>query len=686
MIRRNLIFKEMLAFKKWLSKSYAIFSSLGKEVRILSLATAYFSVFGCMQTLAQVNSDTIGRIINLNEVQVSARRSPALYSEVGRVITVITKQEISNLPAQSVDDLLRYAAGIDVRQRGPVGIQSDVTIRGGSFNQVMILLNGINITDPQTGHHNLNLPVDLQTIQRIEILEGPGARVYGPNAFSGAINIITSDIEEKSFSARAMGGQYGLYNVGVNSTLVSKKLKNYFAGSFSSSDGYIENTDFKTLHLFYNGKLQLGNETLDFQAGYSDKAFGANSFYTPKFPEQFEQMKTTFTSLKSTLGRRVKVTPALYWRRNQDRFELFRNESPDWYSGHNYHLTDVLGGNLNIVVPWSLGKTSFGGEVRSESIWSNNIGNDVDTPKPVPGEPCGLFDKYYSRINNSFFLEHVFVIEKFSFSVGMLLNNNSALDESVQFFPGMDASYWINSRLKLFASINKSLRMPTFTELFYTGPLNVGNENLKPEEAVTYEGGGAFFTEFMENKLSVFYRKSSNLIDWGRQDGEEKYVTRNLSDMNSTGVEVSSTIHLQKLFQNQTFFRTFQFGYNYIHQDKESLPDYESVYVLDYLKNKLYLGAKNRIFSKLSSNISMLYQDRNGTYSAYTFQNGSFVESQKEYEPYVTVDLRLQWTAEKYLVYLDINNLLNKQYFDIGNVQQPGIWVKAGVKISLTYR
>ncbi len=686
MKRSYLLLKSKLFFKKWQSKSYAVFNSLGKEVKILSLTTVYFSVFGYAHTLAQINTDTINKIIRLNEVKVSARRAPSLFSEVGRVITVIPRQEILKLPVQSVDELLRYAVSVDVRQRGPVGIQSDVSIRGGSFNQVMILLNGINITDPQTGHHNLNLPVDLQSIERIEILEGPGARVYGPNAFSGAINVITSDLKEKNITAKAMAGQYGLYNIGVSSTLVSKKFKNYFAGNFSSSNGYIENTDFKTLQLFYNGKLSFANESLDFQLGYSNKAFGANSFYTPKYPEQFEQTKTTFASVKSSLGKRIKITPALYWRRNQDRFELFRYESPDWYAGHNYHLTDVFGGNLNFFIPWSLGKTSFGGEVRRESIWSNNIGNIVDEPKPVLGVSGEFFDKFYSRTSNSFFIEHVFVVNKFSFSAGVLVNNNSALDETVQFFPGMDASFWINPRMKLFASINKSLRMPTFTELFYTGPVNIGNENLKPEEAVTYEGGGRYLAGFMENKLSVFYRKSSNLIDWGRMDSTEIYVTRNLSDMNSVGVEFATTVDMQKLIQNQNFFQSVEFGYNFICQDKESLPGYESVYVMDYLKQKLHLSIKNRLISKLSSDISLLYQERNGTYTVYVLDEGTFVGSQKEYEPFVTVDMRLQWLADKYMVYLDINNVFNKKYFDIGNVLQPGIWVKAGIKIDIKYR
>ena len=686
MKKSSLRIKNFLVFKKWTSKSYAVFNTLGKEVRILALSASYFVIFGSVLTFANVDNDSISRKIDLNEVQVTARRVPSLYSEVGRVITVITKKEISKFPVQSVDGLLRYVAGIDIRQRGPLGIQADVSIRGGSFNEVMILLNGINITDPQTGHFNMNIPVDMESIERIEILQGPGSRVYGPSAFSGAINIVTSEVKQKKIGAKAMAGQYGLYSFGASTALPSKKFSNYISGDFNNSNGYIENTDFKALHLFYNGKISFSSGNVNIQGGYLNKQFGANAFYTPKYPKQFEHTKTIFTSVSADAGKKVRVKPALYWRRNQDEFQLFRNEHPEWYSGSNYHLTDVYGGNINVIVPWHWGKTSFGGEIRREQIWSNNIGYPVENTKPVPGEPCQTFDKFYGRTNNSFFLEHSYTSGQFSFSAGVLMNNNSSLSEVLKFFPGIDVSYWINSNIKILGSVNKALRMPTFTEMFYSGPVNEGNPDLKPEEAVNYELGVNHLTSFTDSRLSFFYRDSRNLIDWGRLEGDEKYVTSNLSDMNSFGVEFSSGIDPTELFDNKDLFlRKVMLGYIYLYQDKQSIPGYESVYVMDYLKNKLTMGLDMRIVSKLYSKIDLVYQDRNGTYTSYENHNGEYIPVQKEYEPFVTVDLRIQWHTDKCLLYMDIDNIFNKKYYDIGNVLQPGIWIKAGIKIELVY-
>jgi len=684
MKRKVFLSKDILLFKKWRSKGYAVFNTLGREIKILILATVYLSVLGYVQILAQVKTDSINKMVNLHEVEVTARRAPSLYSEVGRVITVITRKEILESPVQSVSELLRYAANVDVRMRGPKGVQADVTIRGGSFNQVMILLNGINVTDPQTGHHNLNLPVDIESIERIEILEGPGARVYGPSAFSGAINIITSDMKEKKVSARAMAGQHCLYDLGVNSTLTSLKFKNYSSAGFSSSDGYIENTDFKMLNVFSNGRWDLSAGTVDIQAGYLNKFFGANDFYTPKYPDQFEHIETILASVKAALGKRIKITPAFYWKRNTDRFELFRYESPGWYKGPNFHLTDVYGGSLNVSVPWSLGKTSVGSEIRRESIWSNNLGNEADDTKPVAGEPGEMYDKFFSRTNNSVFIEHVFSVKRFFVSVGILLNNNSFLDKKIQLFPGMDMSYWFDKKIKVFASVNKSLRMPTFTEMFYTSPVNQGNQYLKPEEAVTWEAGCSSFFDFMHNDLSVFYRHSWNLIDWGRMEGDEKYVSLNISDMNSFGLEFSTTVEMQKILKRQSFLQKVNFAYNYVDQSKKSIPGYESVYVLDYLKHKIYFGLQNKIMSKLTSEISMLFEDRNGSYVKYYENDPNGVLT--EYEPFVTVDMRLKWSVHRYVAYLDIDNMFNKKYYDIGNVQQPGIWVTAGIKYYIRYK
>lgn len=684
MKRTNFLKKELASFRQWKGESYAAFSSLHRVIRIASLAAIYFTFLGYKQTFAQTDTSSVDRKINLNEVKVSARRTPSLYSQIGRVVTVISRKEIENLPVQSLPDLLKYALNIDVRQRGPLGIQADVSVRGGSFDQVMVLLNGINITDPQTGHLSLNLPVDIESIERVEILEGPGAQVYGPSAFSGAINFVTGTRKNDNVTARVMGGDHGLFNAGGNGTFTTGKVKSYAAVNYGKSDGYISNTDFNILNLFYQGQFSFDNEKLELQAGHTDKSFGANAFYTPKYPNQYEQNRITFASLKMTSGKTVKFTPAIYWRRHQDRFELFREEAPSWYTKHNHHLTDVFGGNINMVIPWQYGKTAVGGEVRSENIWSNNIGNDMNTPLPVPGEDA-QFTKFYNRANASVFLEHSYTYERLSLSAGVLMNWNSGIDYKFKFFPGIDISYWLSDQVKTFASVNKSLRMPTFTDLFYTGPTNIGNPDLKPEEALTYEGGVKIINRGFKAHVSAFFRQSDNLIDWGKAAGEEKYVTRNLSEMESWGLETSLELNLQQLLAPDFFVRHIDVGYAFIDQDKQAIDGYESVYVLDYLKHKVSLGLQHKLVAKLEANWNFLYQDRNGQYMAYLPDGDGFKEVPTDYDPFITTDLRVMWRDKYFNIYVDANNLFDVSYNDLGNVPQPGRWIKAGIQVSLDF-
>ncbi len=665
MKRIELIKNSVISFKQWQGGKYAAFNSLHKVVRIATMLIVYLSWFGFKQTMAQTDSLSINKKISLEEVEVSARRSTAVYSEVGRILHVISRKEIEELPVYNVQDLLRYAMNVDVRQRGPLGVQADVSIRGGSFDQVMILFNGINVTDPQTGHLSLNLPVDMQSIERVEILEGPGARVYGPGAFSGAINFVTGSKTVNNATVNAMAGQHGLYNVAAN---------------VANSDGYIDNTDFKNHSVFYQGLLDLGTEQIDLQVGYNDKEYGANAFYTPKYPEQFEQNKTTFASVKMTTGTKVKVTPALYWRRHQDRFELFRNETPSWYTNHNHHLTDVYAANVNTVIPWKLGKTSFGGELRGENIWSNNIGVEMEEPIDVPGED-DQFTKFYERTNMSTFLEHVYTYNQFSVSAGVLMNWNSSLGIGVDFFPGVDVSYWASNNVKLFGSVNKSLRLPTFTDLFYDGPTNIGNPDLKPEEALTYEGGVKYLNNWFSGQVSAFYRQSENLIDWGRLEGEEEYQTRNLSDMDSYGVSLQGSIIVKDLVASSPL-TSVDFGYAYIDQEKNAPYDYESVYVLDYLKHKFNVAANFRLVKKLSAGINVQWQDREGGYQKYISSTESVAV---DYDPFWLTDLRLQWNEDKYKIYVDASNLFDKTFYDLGNIPQPGRWIKAGVQVSLDW-
>ncbi|MFA8435514.1 MAG: TonB-dependent receptor plug domain-containing protein [Marinifilaceae bacterium] len=672
---------EVSLFRRWSRKGYSVFQSLNREVAIGCLLASYSLIASSEHAFAQTNVIQINKEIDLDEVVISAQRTPVTYSQVARVVTVIEKDEILAAPVQSLQDLLEYALNVDVRQRGNHGVQADVSIRGGSFDQTMILLNGVNVTDPQTGHLSLNLPVDIESIERVEILEGPGARVYGPNAFSGAINFITGTQSKNNLKLSAMGGEDGFYSLSTGATYLTGPLKSYVAVSRKSSDGYIKNTDFEATNLFYQGQLKTDAGDLDLQVGYTEKGFGANSFYTPSFPEQYEENKTTFASLRMTTHGKVKLTPVVYWRRHQDRFELFRKEAPSWYTNHNYHLTDVYGTNMNASFSWFLGKTSAGVEFRSENIWSNKLGEDLSEPMKVPGESGVFFTKHHTRTNMSYFLEHNVYLDRFTFTAGIMANWNSDLGRGFEFYPGADVSYLLSNDLKWYASVNKSLRMPTFTDLYYVGPTNLGNPNLKPEEATTYESGFKYNRGALRAHASYFRRSGENMIDWVKMNSEDKWESRNITEVKTWGIELSSQLNMRNLLGKQFPVKTLNFSYSYLNMDKSS-DEYISKYVLDHLKHKLSLNTDHVIWRDLGASWRFSWQDREGSFTWYDQTNATYSE-ERPYDPFWTIDTRLYWQKPKYTIYIETSNLLDEEYYDLGNVAQPGRWIRGGVKLNL---
>ncbi len=676
------IINSLATFRKWGRKGFSVFQSLHKTVKIASLGIAYLAF--AIPANAEHNQlvevhDTLSPVkeIAVEEVVVSAQRAPVAFSQVARIVTVIGKDEIQKAPVQSIQDLLEYALNVDVRQRGNNGVQADISIRGSTFDQVLILLNGININDPQTGHHNLNLPVSFDAIERIEILEGPASRIYGPNAFSGAINIITGVSGQSNLKARVSGGQYGFYDAAASGTFVFGKLKNVISIDRRSSDGYTDNTDFKLTDAFYQGKLETDAGKFELQAGYSERGFGANSFYTPAYPNQFEQLKTLFGSVKMETGQVVRFTPSLYWRRNQDRFELFRDNSsaPSWYKSHNYHLTDTYGSNLNAWFATDWGKTAFGADFRSENIWSTVLGKAMDQPQKVPGEPGIEFLFADTRTNFSLFMEHSKSWDKVSLSGGIMANWNSGLGRKWNLYPGLDFSWEIVSGLKYYSTVSKSLRMPTFTDLYYKSATIMGNLSLKPEEATSFETGFKYSHPWFKAHATYFHRWGNNMIDWVRQPSETIWYAQNLTTLNTDGIELSVKTIPSAIIGKEIFIKTFDVSYAFLDQDKES-GELISKYVLDYLKHKIDIRLTHSLIRNVSLNWQFSYQDRNGT---YTLWEGSGYGKEVEYKPFWLVDTRLNWSKKTTTVYLEAANLLDHEYFDYGNIAQPGLWIKAGI-------
>lgn len=668
-----------LCFKKWSGDKWAVFNTLHREIKIGILAAVYFTTLGYHQTLANTESDSISSKITLNEIQVSGKRAPGIYQETGRQIAVISREQIEKLPAQSIQGLLRTALGVDIRERGPLGMQADISMRGGSFDQVMILLNGINVTDPQTGHYGLNLPVDLASVERIEILRGPAARVHGPNAFDGAINFVTKSGSENKVSAQLTAGDHGLYNLHAGLSHRKGAFGNYFSAQKGASDGYIDNTDFDILNLYYRGQVTREQSKFSLQLGYNDKSYGANSFYSASYPNQFDANRTLFAAASMESSGLIRIRSDVYWRRHHDRFELFRNYigAASWYTGHNYHLSETAGASLNATTSWSLGTTSLGAELRSESIWSNVLGLPMDKPLDVPGENEGQFTRSFNRTNFSVFAEHNIYFGRFDLSGGVLINRHSNSGYGVDWYPGIDLSYRLTSLLRWTASYNRSLRMPTFTDLFYSGPTNVGNPNLKPERAETYETAFRLRNEFYSASVGGFYRIGRDLIDWGRIPGETVYTTSNINRVEALGTEAAADLLLSELIPGQTLLRSLSVNYSYVWQDKVSDEGYESYYVLDHLRQKLNISLIHGLgLPNVEVNWNMQYRDRAGY---YTKSDGTRVD----HTPFWLTDLRVSWNKGNYGLYAEASNLFDATYSDLSELRQPGLWLKLGARIEL---
>ena len=675
-------------FKRFGRKGYSLFAVLGRVVvvGVLSVATlskSHAEGVGVKPVIDNDTTDKTDRELTLDEVSVTGSRAPLTRAQAARMVTVLERADIQAAPVQSVNDLLKYVASVDVRQRGPIGAQTDISIRGGNYEQITILLNGINICDPQTGHNAFDFPVDISEIERIEVLEGPAGRVYGTSSLLGAINIVTRPRPTSSVSAHIEGGSYGYLSAGARANVASGKWNNQLSGSYSRSDGYQRNSagglnsDYSGGKAFYQGTYDDDIVSVSWHAGLSTKDFGSNTFYGAKWDDQFEHTLKTYTALQAeTKKGSFHLKPSIYWNHSYDRFELFRDAAEKY--PFNYHRTDIFGVNLNGYFDWILGRTAVGAELRNEDLLSGNLGEPLDNPHHISGT-----DRYYdhgiNRTNISFVVEHNILLRRFTLSAGLVAVKNSWNGMNMKVYPGIDASYRIGDSFKIFANYNTSLRMPSVTELYYSVGGHVADKNLKPEEISSVEAGVKYADHGITTQASVYHNNWKNMIDWIRNtaDGPDApWQSVNFTEVKATGFQAQLTLNFRQIVPTQRILKSFNASYNYLFQDKDIDSSVESKYSLEYLRHKLVANLQLNIISRLDLGINFRWQDRRGIYT-------DFDGTVKEYSPYSVVDARLSWTAPKYKLYLEANNIFDKTYIDYGCVPQPGTWLIAGLSVEL---
>lgn len=576
----------------------------------------------------------------IDSVVISSNRIPLSFSEIGRNINTISGYEIQYLPVTNIPELIDQISGIDVKQRGPENVQADVSIRGGSFEQTLILIDGIKIIDPQTGHHNLNLPINFSQIERVEILKGQGSQIFGANAFSGVINFITKKSGNDNLGIELTGGENKFYNLGINA---SQNLGNTFHNlsfSKSKSDGYRKNTEFENYIFAINNSFKFTNTIINTLYGYSDKDFGANSFYTIRFPNQAEKVKTNFASVSADADfSSIKLKPNLFWRQNKDEFVLNKFDE-SFYK--NIHTSNSFGGEIQASINQFGQATSFGVEFSKDIIESNNLGN-------------------HKREKKGFFIEQIIKpIDKINISIAGFAYKYSSLN--FKFWPGFDVSYSPTNNFKLFANFGKAFRIPTYTDLFYQDPVTVGNKNLNPEESINYEIGLIYLTDLIETNLSVFRKEGKNLIDYVFNEDENIWKAENLSKINTNGFDIGLIFNLTNFTNN--ILSKLKIDYTYLNSEKINL-GIQSRYNLEHLRNDLTIQLFNKLPFGIQQSWALNYEDR------------------VSLKDHFTIDTKLKKNFSRLEIFIEASNLLNKSFQEIPGVPLPGRWIIGGITFNI---
>jgi len=566
-------------------------------------------------------------------VVVTGTFTPVPAQDIDRSITVVDTREQPTLYTHWVN-YLQLAPSIDLQERAPDGVQADLSIRGSTFEQTLVLLNGLRMNDVQTSHHDLDLPLPTGSLQRIEILPGAGSMFYGSDAIGGTINFITGPPQYSEVRVGAAVGNFGVNQETMSVGFVARRLDEQLSVARDFSGGFMPDRDYRSLTIFSNSGAQsvLGHTLI--MLGYGDKPFGANQFYGDF--DSWERTKSWFAGLKQDLGSKTEFD--LGFRRHTDEFVLLRDD-PSFYA--NNHIDESWQAALRRTQTLGQNSTLFyGGEGSYESIQSNNLGD-------------------HARSHGAVYADYdVRALGRFSFSLGA---REEVFDTGrTEFSPTLAAGVWLKPGWKLKGSASRAFRLPTYTDLYYHDPATLGNPNLLPETAWSYEGGLLWdHGGQCKAAITVFERRVENDIDYVRASSADLWHAENLGRVDFTGVETSFELrlpHRQRLGVSYTGLHGAQSAFNGL----------ESEYVFNHPVNDAVISWQGGLPGNLVARSQIGVTERYAR-DQYALWGASIGRDFRHVD-----------------VHLAFSNLTNSQYQEVEGVAMPGRSVVFGMDLFTT--
>ena len=620
------------------------------------------------------------KISELDPVTITTSINPEKVSQTGRSVLVIKGERFANLPVHSVDELLRYLPGIEVQARGPMGAQSDIVIRGGTFQQVLVIIDGLRLNDPNSGHFGSYFPISPAEIDRIEVLKGASSAVYGSEAVGGVVHIITKTFaarnnmsSQKQYlnaSAQVTGGEYDFWNVNVGAF--------YDNGTTAVAGGLLSNNTTGQAQRGTRGFLN--NHTASFsiahrlnkqweikmRIAYDSRKFSAQNFYTTFISDTANEKVTTSWNQLAVVhnGEKHRLSLNMGYKDLNDEYKFNFASVPN---KNNSKLVQAL-----LTDEWKFGqKTNITSGVQfiRKKISSNDRGNhDLNQ--------AAAFIVLNQQLRTKFFVNPALRLE---------WNERSGWEV----IPQVNLSYR-TSIVQLRASGGKTIRDADFTERFnnynktFVASGRIGNPDLVAEHSFSYEGGADFYvTSDLKISGTFFKRHHSDLIDYVPTPYAEMprkvnlspngtyALAENISKVTTTGAEAE--IQYSKQLQNKQQIWTMV-GFTWLESKSSSATP--SFYVSSHAK---FLNTFSVIYSysRFSTQLSGLYKMRNPQTSSANIA--------KITSDYFLLNAKLEAQIVKKLVsaFVEADNIFDKGYADLLGSQMPGRWLMGGIKISL---
>ncbi len=611
-------------------------------------------------------------VLNLDPVSVTPSRFAQKISETGRSVTVIDGNMISRLPVNSLDELLKYASSVEMQQRGPAGSQADIVIRGGTFQQVLVLMDGVKLNDPITGHFSAYMPIVPSQIERIEILKGPAAAAYGSEAVGGVINIISKTFaafkKEKSFSGNAAvsAGEYGYLAANAGFQQNNQKINYSLAAQTTNANGQLlrgNNRGYFHNHTVSgNAGFAIGsNWHLLLHSSYDSRDFAAQNFYTTFVSDTAEEKVNTWWN-------HAKLKHS--GKNSSDEIDLAYKNTTDHYM---FNPVAIANDNKSGLITLQYVHTK---KMSNELIYNYGL---LAEQKTIRSNDRGNHD----NINGAAFGSVFFKWNNLSVNPGLRVVHDK--NYGTELLPQANLAYRVH-KVNVRASAGRAIRSADFTERFnnynkiIVNSGNIGNPDLQAEDSWSYEAGADLFLKSFKFSASAFYRNQDNVIDWAptayadmprttNLNPAGRYaLAKNINAVNTSGIELE--VNYSRLFspRHQLYANASVTFLN--SSSTDSVP---SFYIISHAK-ALYQQTIAYTFNNFQLGITSIFKERKAqqlpAIKAAITKN------------YWLVNTKLSYNFKKMTAFIAVNNIGDTNYSDLLGSQMPGSWTTVGLAYS----